>query len=56
MQKPNISVEVLPLSDVNAKEDLSGTHKAAQNPPDTFQMTPMLRNGMKSNGFSMILK
>ena len=59
LQKPNVSLEVLPLSDVNAKEDLPRTPEAAQGPlreiPDDLNAQKCNKNQWFFNDFEMAL-
>ena len=59
LQKPNVSLEVLPLSDVNAKEDLPRTPEAAQGPlreiPDDLNAQKCNKNQRFFNDFRMAL-
>ena len=51
MKTPNISAEVLPLSDVNAKEDLSRTPKGCLGPPREVPDDPNAQKCNKNQWF-----
>ena len=51
LQKPNVSLEVLPLSDVNAKEDLSRTPQGCPGPPRQVRNNPNAQKCHKKQWF-----
>ena len=51
LKTPNISAEVLPLSDVNAKEDLSRTPKGCLGPPREVPDDPKAQKCNKNQWF-----